>query len=56
MKKILVVLLALVLALSAFAAMAEEKEFDIRVLVWKYDDTYGSSVRQAMEAAAVKVS
>ena len=55
MKKILVVLLALVLALSAFAAMAEEKEFDVRVLVWKFDDTYGSSVRQAMMDSAVKV-
>lgn len=50
MKKILVVLLALVLALSAFSAFAEEvKEYDIRVLVWKYDDTYGSSVRKAMQ-------
>lgn len=53
MKKILVVLLALVLAMSAFAAFAEEKtEFDVRVLVWKFDDTYGSSVRQAMMEAA----
>jgi len=50
MKKILVVLLALVLALSAFSAFAEEvKEYDIRALIWKYDDTYGSSVRQAMQ-------
>ena len=49
MKKILVVLLALVLAMSAFVACAEGKtEFDIRALVWKFDDTYGSSVRQAM--------
>lgn len=56
MKKILVVLLALVLAVSAFAAFAEEsKEFDIRVLVWKFDDTYGSSVRQAMTAAADEI-
>ena len=51
MKKILVVLLALVLALSAVGAFAEEvKEYDIRALIWKYDDTYGSSVRQAMQA------
>lgn len=52
MKKILVVLLALVLAMSAFSAFAEEevKEYDIRALIWKYDDTYGSSVRQAMQA------
>ena len=56
MKKILVVLLALVLAMSAFAAFAEEKtEFDVRVLVWKFDDTYGSSVRQAMMDSAEKV-
>ena len=51
MKKILVVLLALVLALSAVGAFAEDvKEYDIRALIWKYDDTYGSSVRQAMQA------
>ena len=51
MKKILVVLLALVLVLSAVSAFAEEaKEYDIRALIWKYDDTYGSSVRQAMQA------
>lgn len=52
MKKILVVLMALVLAMTAFAAFAEGevKEYDIRALIWKYDDTYGSSVRQAMQA------
>ena len=56
MKKILVVLLALVLAMSAFTAFAEEKtEFDVRVLVWKFDDTYGSSVRQAMMEASEEV-
>ena len=50
MKKVLVLMLALVMALSCFAAMAEMKdEYDIRVLVWKFDDTYGSSVRQGME-------
>ena len=50
MKKILVVLLALVLALASVGAFAEEvKEYDIRALIWKYDDTYGSSVRQAMQ-------
>lgn len=50
MKKILVLVLALVLALSCFSALAEMKEeYDIRVLVWKFDDTYGSSVRQGME-------
>jgi len=57
MKKILVILLALVLALSCFAAVAEEKtDFDVRVLVWKYDDTYGSSVRKAMEASLDEVN
>ena len=50
MKKVLVLMLALVMALSCFAAMAEMKdEYDVRVLVWKFDDTYGSSVRQGME-------
>ena len=57
MKKILVILLALVLALSCFAAVAEEKtDFDVRVLVWKYDDTYGSSVRKAMDEAVGEVN
>ena len=57
MKKILVILLALVLALSCFAAMAEAKtDFDVRVLVWKYDDTYGSSVRKAMDEAVGEVN
>lgn len=56
MKKILVVLLALVLALSAFGAFAEAKsEYNIGVLVWKFDDTYGSSVRQAMMEAAEEI-
>ena len=55
MKKILVVLLALVLSMSAFAAFAEETEYDIAVLVWKFDDTYGSSVRKAMDAAAEEI-
>ena len=49
MKKILVLVLALVLALSCFTAMAEAKdEYNIHVLVWKFDDAYGSSVRQGM--------
>ena len=49
MKKILVLVLALVLALSCFAGMAEAKdEYNIHVLVWKFDDTYGSTVRQGM--------
>lgn len=52
MKKLLVVLLALVLALGSVAAFAEEalpEELDIRALIWKYDDTYGSTVRAAMD-------
>ena len=57
MKKILVVLLALMLALSAFGAVAEEvKEYDIRALIWKYDDTYGSSVRQAMQETVDEIN
>ena len=57
MKKILVVLLALVLAMSAFCAFAEEaKEYDIRALIWKYDDAYGSAVRQAMDAAVEEIN
>ena len=56
MKKILVVLLALVLALGTFAALAEGETYDIRVLVWKFDDTYGSSVRKAMDAAAEDIA
>ena len=56
MKKILVVLLALVLAFSAVAALAETKdEYNIGVLVWKFNDTYGSSVRLAMEEAAAEI-
>ena len=56
MKKLLVVLLSLVLALSAFGAFAEAKsEYNIGVLVWKFDDTYGSSVRQAMMEAAEEI-
>ena len=54
MKKILAMLLVLIMALSvAGIAMAEEKtELNISALIWKYDDTYGSSVRKAMMEAA----
>ena len=56
MKKILVVLLALVLAMSTFSAFAAEKtEYNIGILVWKYSDTYGSSVRLAMDQAAKEI-
>ena len=53
--------LALVLALVMMFAMcvtacAEEKEeYDVRALIWKYDDTYGSSVRQAMTQYAEEI-
>jgi len=56
MKKILVVLLALVLAMSAVAFAEEVAEYDIRALIWKYDDTYGSSVRKAMDAAVEEIN
>ena len=54
MKKILALLLVLIMALSvASIAVAEEKtELNISALIWKYDDTYGSSVRKAMMEAA----
>ena len=56
MKKLLVLALALVMALGCVSALAEEAtEYDIRALIWKYDDTYGSSVRQAMMAAAEEI-
>lgn len=56
MKKILVVLLALVLAFSAVAALAEAKsEYNIGVLVWKFNDTYNSAVRLAMQNAAAEI-
>ena len=56
MKKVLVIMLAVMLALSCFSAMAEMKdEYDVRVLVWKFDDTYGSSVRQGMDKWAKAV-
>ena len=53
MKKLGLVVCILALTLSLFAGGAKEKAadgaLDIRVLVWKYDDTYGSTVRAAME-------
>ena len=59
MKKLLVLALALILALGCMSAFAEEElpeSLDIRVLVWKYDDTYGSTVRAAMEKWAAYYS
>ena len=49
MKKLVALVLALALALSCAAALAEAKsEYNVDVLVWKFDDTYGSTVRQGM--------
>ena len=49
MKKLVSLLLALCMVLGCAAALAEAKsEYNVTVLVWKFDDTYGSSVRQAM--------
>ena len=58
MKKTLALVLALcMVAALCVSAFAEEKtEFDIRALIWKYDDTYGSSVRQAMTDAVEELS
>ncbi len=56
MKKILVVLMALVIALSSMTAFAATKdEYNLGILVWKFNDTYGSSVRLAMEKAAEEI-
>jgi len=57
MKKTLAMVLALVMVLALCAgAFAEEKdEYDVRALIWKYDDTYGSSVRQAMTQYAEEI-
>jgi methyl-galactoside transport system substrate-binding protein len=49
MKKLVALVLALVMVLSVSAVFAEAKtEYNVSVLVWKFDDTYGSSVRQGM--------
>ena len=59
MKKLLVLALALILALGCVSALAEEElpeSLNIQVLVWKYDDTYGSTVRAAMEKWAAYYS
>ena len=50
MKKLVALVLALLVALSCTAVFAEAKtEYNVEVLVWKFDDTYGSSVRQGMK-------
>ena len=50
MKKFFALILALTLALSGTAVFADEAkdEYNIHALVWKFDDTYGSTVRQGM--------
>ncbi len=56
MKKLVALVLALVMVLSVSAVFAEAKtEYDIRVLVWKFDDAYGSTVRQGMDKWKEKV-
>ena len=56
MKKLVALVLALVLALSCTAVFAEAKtEYNVGVLVWKFDDTYGSTVRKGMMDWAEKV-
>jgi methyl-galactoside transport system substrate-binding protein len=52
MKKILSLVIVLCLLFTMTAVLAEEKlpeKLDIRALIWKYDDTYGSTVRVAMD-------
>jgi methyl-galactoside transport system substrate-binding protein len=52
MKKCLVLFIAALLVFSLFGCKKKqqkaENELNIGVLVWKYDDAYGSTVRQAM--------
>ncbi len=51
MKKLVSLLLVLMMVLGATVALAEapaKTELNIGVLVWKFDDTYGSTVRAAM--------
>ena len=57
MKKTLALVLALVMmfALCVNASAEEKTEYDVRALIWKYDDTYGSSVRQAMAQYAEEI-
>ena len=52
MKKLLSLALALMMLAGITSALAEAKlpeKLDIRALIWKYDDTYGSTVRVAMD-------
>ncbi|MDO4547304.1 MAG: galactose ABC transporter substrate-binding protein [Clostridia bacterium] len=57
MKKLFALMLVAIMALSCTLAFAETPEsLDIRALIWKYDDTYGSTVRAAMEKWAAYYS
>lgn len=51
MRRLLAVLLAALMAMSmiSMAAAQDKTELDMRALIWKYDDTYGSTVRAAMD-------
>ena len=53
MKKLALILCLLAITFSLFAGGAKEAKsddtLDVRVLIWKYDDTYGSTVRSAMD-------
>ena len=58
MKKLASLLLVLIMVLSttvAFADTAAKTELNIGVLVWKFDDTYGSTVRAAMTKYAESI-
>ncbi len=59
MKKVLAIVLAAIMVLSLAACggkqAAKKDEINIGVLVWKYSDTYGSSVRVAMEKYAEEI-
>ncbi len=51
MKKSIAILLALVMVVGVFAAVSAEDKPSIGVLIYKYDDTYISTVRNALTAA-----
>ncbi len=58
MKKLVSLLLALLMVLGTTVAFAEtpaKTELNIGVLVWKFDDTYGSTVRAAMTKYAEEI-
>ena len=57
MKKLVAILLTLAMALGCCAALAEnvKSEYNVGVLVWKFDDTYGSTVRKGMMDWAEKI-